>query len=77
MNNTNRDWYLSWEAANIKFYPLDSSDTFSEINILKTMKGDIEFLPTHKTNFPDHDPQVMFTLAIKPINEALNKWACI
>ena len=41
------------------------------------MKGDIEFLPTHKTNFPDHDPQVMLTLAIKPINEALNKWACI
>ena len=77
MNNTNRDWYLSWEAANIEFYPLDSCDTFLEINISNTFKGNLEFLPTHKVNFPDHDPHVMFTLAIKPINEALNKWACI
>ena len=77
MNNTNRDWYLDWEAKNIKFYPMDSCDAFLEIDISKAVKGDLEFLPTHKSNFPDHDPQVHLTLAIKPINSQESRWVCI
>lgn len=77
MNNTNRDWYITWEATNIELYPLDSSDTFLEVNVLKTMKGDLEFLPTYKNNFPDHDPRVVFTLVIQPISDRESRWTCI
>ena len=77
VNNTNRDWYLTWEATNIEFYPLDSCDQILEVNVSKTFKGDLEFLPTHRPNFPDHDPCVIFTLVINPITERENKWNCI
>tara|TARA_B110000977_G_scaffold195967_1_gene275445 strand:+ start:2617 stop:2766 length:150 start_codon:yes stop_codon:yes gene_type:complete len=48
-----------------------------QLNISKTIDDEIQFLPTHKTGFPNHDPYVMLTVVIKPINEKDNKWACI
>ena len=73
VTNTSRDWYLSWESTNIEFYPLDSSDDFLELNITKSTKENLEFMPTDRPGFPDHDPLVLLTLVIKPINERQNK----
>jgi hypothetical protein len=40
------------------------------------MDDEIQFLPTHKTGFSNHDPCIMLIIAIKPINEKDNKWVC-
>jgi hypothetical protein len=77
VTNTSRDWYLTWDASNIEFYPLDSCDNFLEFNISKTFNGELEFMPSNRTGFANHEPHVIFTLAIKPINVKETKWACI
>ena len=72
------DYFNSWQANLIEFYPLDSDDTFITIKLGRlitssTLGSDITY---HRySGYFDHES--FFTLVLRPINDQKSRWACI
>lgn len=73
INNTSRDWFLTWKSSNIAFYPLDCC-----INNLKLKVTGQNGQPLIAKMFLKNvDPKIVLTIALAPIKNKENKWACI
>ena len=69
------NFYNLWNARVIEFHPIDSADTFLTFNIQRTLGTGEVVYEVQRGNV--YDPEIFFTIVIKPIKNEESRWTCI